>query len=493
METSDLVHLTPLGAIVAMVNYENRTAFRPDALVAGPPEVVEGTLTRVRLTARRSAGLNDVVPDPGYFDFLYHRLDVDTYFRGLLNSFRPRMPTSTQVLVDELSIRLAGQKFYPEDFEQDYIDRANAAPYVLRAGANSLRWVGSTEVVLGDWPDLGVYLADATPAMFHSIPEPLELASQSIGFSFINATPSLQLIQNLPENVPFQNDPSLALLVNATINASPLYVGGPGPWVVSSTPGPYNLYNAVVLDRDLESTDGPWQHPTNTNLTRSVWIRLDLSYCTNFSDPDVYLPYQPHYDSLSEFSEQPRMKNVGVISPSDASQWNVLFNSYQIGDTLSGWPAQGLMISGLQPWYTNPSVASRTNLAGAIVQYNGQRRTQDLPPATPGLNRILVVTVDETLNTAYTGPLSFHYRAPILVTEVSPIGDVGIPYNFDLAPSGGTGPYTVLAEDLPPGLSMDGTVVTGSPTTAGVYNPIYTVTDSAGVEVVYQIRLQITN
>ncbi|MDH2154229.1 Ig domain-containing protein [Stenotrophomonas sp. GD03657] len=492
MRTEDLLHLTPEGAIVAMVNYENRTIFRPDSFDFGKPQSLGGTLTRIRLTARASRGITDTVPDPGWFDFEYHRLDINKYFEGMLNSYRPRMPTSTKVLVEELSARMNGQEFYEEDFLQDYIDRENGEPYRLKAGPDSLRWVGETNITLGHWPDLAVYLAGAAPNPYHQVPETRELVAQPIGFSYINATVSLPSIAALPMGVPFQNNAGLVALVADTINRPPHYATAVNPdWVVDPQPRAFNLYNAVIVDKALDAATAPWKHPSNPNLNKLVWIRLDLNYCTNFTERDVYLPYQSDPTPLSSFSDLPRMKNSGVVSPSDASAWNKLFNGYQIGQTLSGWPAGGLMINGDVPWFTNASAKGRTNLYGALVQYNGQRRTSDLKPATPGLNRVLVLTVDETFNTTYQGQLSIHYKAPILVTETAPNGKVGTAYSFPLAPTDGTAPYTLTATGLPPGLTISGTTVQGTPTTAGGYNPVFTVKDSTNTSVVYQIRITI--
>jgi len=493
MRTEDLLHLTPEGAIVAMVNYENQTIFRPDSFVFGKPQVISGTLTRIRLTARASLGITDTVPDPGWFDFEYHRLDIGKYFEGMLNSYRPRMPTSTKLLVEELSVRMNGQEFYEEDFVQDYIDRENGEPYRLKAGPDSLRWVGQSDVTLGHWPDLAVYLAGAAPNPFHRVPERGELIAQPIGFSYINATTSLPLIKSLPVNVPFQNDARLKQLVAETINRPPHYATAVNAdWVTDINPRPYNLYNAVIVDKALDAAAAPWHHPSNPNLNKLVHIRLDLAYCTNFTERDIYLPYQSDPTPLSSFSDLPRMKNVGVVSPSDASAWAKMFNGYQVGNILSGWPAGGLMINGDIPWFTDAAGKGRTNLYGALVQYNGQRRTSDLKPATPGLNRVLVLTVDESFNTTYQGQLSIHYKAPILVTETAPNGKVGQAYVFDLAPTAGTAPYTLTATGLPPGLTISGTKVQGTPITAGGYNPVFTVKDSTNTSVVYQIRITIS-
>ncbi|MEI9975908.1 MAG: Ig domain-containing protein [Ignavibacteriota bacterium] len=64
--------------------------------------------------------------------------------------------------------------------------------------------------------------------------------------------------------------------------------------------------------------------------------------------------------------------------------------------------------------------------------------------------------------------------------QVLPNGNVGVAYNGPLAGNGGTVPYTWTATNLPPGLQVNGSAITGTPTTAGTYNNITVrVTDNS--------------
>ncbi len=66
-----------------------------------------------------------------------------------------------------------------------------------------------------------------------------------------------------------------------------------------------------------------------------------------------------------------------------------------------------------------------------------------------------------------------------VATESLPMGAVGVPYSVQCFVTGGNAPYHWSASDLPEGLSIseDG-IVSGTPTTAGVYNPTVTVEDT---------------
>jgi hypothetical protein len=53
-----------------------------------------------------------------------------------------------------------------------------------------------------------------------------------------------------------------------------------------------------------------------------------------------------------------------------------------------------------------------------------------------------------------------------------PQGDVNVPYSFTLSPVGGRSPYTWRLENnaaLPPGVTLNGAVLSGTPTVAGTF------------------------
>ena len=61
---------------------------------------------------------------------------------------------------------------------------------------------------------------------------------------------------------------------------------------------------------------------------------------------------------------------------------------------------------------------------------------------------------------------------------------IGVPFSFQLQTTGGVPPFTfeVIEGQLPPGLSLNSAtgLISGTPTTAGTYHPIFRVTDSFG-------------
>ena len=71
---------------------------------------------------------------------------------------------------------------------------------------------------------------------------------------------------------------------------------------------------------------------------------------------------------------------------------------------------------------------------------------------------------------------------PLTITSSAPPpAQVGAPYSFQFTASGGVPPYSWSLLSSIPGLTLDATsgVLSGTPTTAGSYSDVATVTDSA--------------
>lgn len=73
---------------------------------------------------------------------------------------------------------------------------------------------------------------------------------------------------------------------------------------------------------------------------------------------------------------------------------------------------------------------------------------------------------------------------PAIVTTNMPSGTVGAAYSLTFVPSGGMAPYTwsVLSGGLPPGLSLNGDTLSGTPTSAGGYVFNIQLMDALGVK-----------
>lgn len=106
------------------------------------------------------------------------------------------------------------------------------------------------------------------------------------------------------------------------------------------------------------------------------------------------------------------------------------------------------------------------------------------PNPTPSL---VPLPAGATVDAVSTGPWGYHTLAVIADLAVASGslagGQVGSAYRATLSATGGIPPYGWTATGLPPGLSLNGADgnVSGTPSTAGTYNPVFTVTDADGI------------
>ena len=496
-DNETLLALRPKDAIIAMVNAENNSKFPTETFDFGVPEVVSGRITKVRLTVRDVRGNNDDVPYSGAFDFTYHRLDIGEHFSDVLAGFTPELPTSSQVLIDELTRRI-GQDFFLEDLVIEDIGRSNATPYRLKAKKESLRWVGEIVVDTVSITDLSVYMLDAVPASLGRVPETKCLTDLVVNLPFQNASQSIPLFTSLQLDEPAQLSLVLQALIQRTLpRPGALLSAETTPWVTSPTPGPWNLYNARILNENFPVVHSPAVLGANPELDRAIHVQLSAEHCTNLQGIDLFIPFrQPVFDD-NEFSDKPRLTKIGVVSTSNGTPWNRWLNSLTVPHVFTTLPdvVGDFLISGPLRWEVNSEIPGPTNLYNAVVQYNGVRRPQDLVPANSSLNRVMVVTLSD-FNTAYRGNMSFYYRAPIVLPSTIPNALLGQPYSGPLPPTAGTPPYAmaIASGALAPGHTLDETSfqITGEASNTGTFNVGIEVVDSTNVVVRYNYTYHVT-
>lgn len=482
-----LLGLKPRDAIIRMVNDENGTTFPFEAFEVSGPTVISGRQTKVTVTAIPSSSDEQDNPYSGSIEFTYNRLDLSDQFNGILSNFRPPMPTSTQVLLDELT-RLTGIVFDLNDIVLEDIVTSNAAPYRIKAKAESLRWVGYVDVTVLDVLDLQPYLDTLLPTnapRLGTLSEAPTLTGQLINAPLVNISPYREEITQLFLNVPAQSNPLLQWLVKQAVPMPGSRIDqGYANWVCVPTPAPFNLYNAVVsnIRYGVDSVN-----PAAPDLDAYVEVLIDPTMCINFQDPLMRLGFRQQ--SETAFSYHPRLTQVAVVSDTDATAYNLFYNSLQVGAVLKELePYWQYLTTDGRAWVASDGAPGPTSLFDAVVQYNGQLRPQDLPPAKLDLNRVLVVTLSEN-NTAYRGNLSIYYRAPIVLPATLPLGYLEVPYNVSLAAEGLNGPfgYLLVAGAFPDGHAIDPVtgVVSGLAKETGSFKPTIEVTDINGTKVRY--------
>ena len=104
---------------------------------------------------------------------------------------------------------------------------------------------------------------------------------------------------------------------------------------------------------------------------------------------------------------------------------------------------------------------------------------------------------DQTGHTATrTFTITINPVRPLVITNDSSAlypGTVGTAYNGGFTADGGTRPYrwSLVAGQLPPGISMSDNILSGTPTTAGTFTFTVRVTDNSGQQVSRQFTLTI--
>jgi len=492
--TEQLLKLSSRGAVVKIINDENSTLF--DGSDAGPLVISEPlklgeTRTEVELTIRRRLSGDDVLPHQGRLAFRFNRLDVENTLYGKLNGFRPPMPTSTQVLLDELTKR-TGIKFEAENFILEDIIRNNAAPYVLKARPESLRWVGSMEVQLIDLTDLSSYIPGGLPSGKQTLQFTAPVTRTRDNQPYLNGTPFRKDIEALSEGsvVTATNHPLYTLLSKTVGPLGAFLRDSSNPWKVQSTAVAYNLNGAQVINK-AEALSGLNPQVPAANVALRVRLgALDSLY----GDKDLLIPYAITNFNDSSFNDVPRLKATAVVNASNGTPWNKWLNGLVAPSVITSLPnGLNLRFSGPNLWTANANTPSPTNLYNAVVQYNGSRRAYDIRGYYPECNRVVVLTISDK-NTAYQGNLTFHYRAPIMINETIPDAELGTDFNFSLNPSEGVAPYTLtrvsgaLATDHV--LTADHRIA-GPTTQTGNFRVSYDVKDAAGTVVRYGLEYRV--
>jgi hypothetical protein len=123
------------------------------------------------------------------------------------------------------------------------------------------------------------------------------------------------------------------------------------------------------------------------------------------------------------------------------------------------------------------------------LQFDGQSVSG--MPKTLGTFAV-VVSVTDARGTLKTKTINLTVAAPaISLPRTLRTGTTGVPYLNTLKPTGGYGALTLTVTDLPPGLTLDGTVLSGIPTVAGDFIIHATAVDSLGTTLVREITVSV--
>jgi hypothetical protein len=144
------------------------------------------------------------------------------------------------------------------------------------------------------------------------------------------------------------------------------------------------------------------------------------------------------------------------------------------------------------------SVAPGSSLPPGMTVYSGSNGVPDFlsgVPTTPG-NYSFSAVVTDAAGQSLTIPLALTVSNLSVTPESLGPGMVGAPFAVTFTPGGGTGPYAVTASpqwDMPPGLSLAGNTLSGTPTIAGSFLIGLNVSDSTGQTLFRVLPITIDN
>jgi hypothetical protein len=263
LTTKQLLGMTPKNALAAMLNDLN-PGMRVDGndLIVSDPVVQSGTVTNVNLTMRRSYAWNDFVPYTGSVPFQYNRLDIANFAALTFIDFNPALPTTTQVLLDELNL-LFGIVFDPNDFFIENIDHNNGGTYTLRAQPNSLRWIGEYTLNLTAAAQITVTLdGPLNPTL--GVPFSVELTAAN------GIAPYVWLNNGLPNGYTVvSNSPTTAIL--------------------SGSGNAQGTSQVTVIAQDAQQNQGSLSFPFTVNA--ASFSNPPVSFAESFPAGIVGVPY----------------------------------------------------------------------------------------------------------------------------------------------------------------------------------------------------------
>jgi hypothetical protein len=293
------------------------------------------------------------------------------------------------------------------------------------------------------------------------------------------------MLPNLTLNIPAQALPALVWLVKNSVPLPGARLDqGLADWHSGNTPAPFNLYNAVITRR-VENVASV--NPANSALNAFLEIRLDLDFCTNFQDPIMRLGYRIEPKNDTTFVFTPRLTQLGVVSDTNGAPYAAFLNNFEVGDIISYLdPVFQYYTTDAGPWRAVVDAPGPKNLYGAVVQYNGQMRPQDIPPEQPSLTRVLVVTLSEE-NTAYRGNFSIFYQTLTVLPPTIPNGFLDQPFSFSLEPLSGDFPFTftLVGGAFAEGQTLNASsgLLSGAPKSVGTFRPVIEVLSVSGLRV----------
>lgn len=258
------------------------------------------------------------------------------------------------------------------------------------------------------------------------------------------------------------------------------------PPVSSAFTAPPVVYNATGATFSVagHATNAPTSHAVGSATTaQGGSVSINAAGLVTYSAPIGFRGNDSFTFTASNAggTSTPATVTVPVSNP--------VLSSTLIGNGTRGVALSGLQIStsgGRAPYSCSTALATGALPAG--TQLNADCTISGTPGASGTFNFTATVT-DSSLGTGpftqVTGALSLTIAGPVLTLSPAagalPGGTAGVAYSQSFTAGGGTAAYSYArtAGTLPPGLTLSGGTLSGTPTAAGIFNFDITATDSS--------------
>jgi hypothetical protein len=273
------------------------------------------------------------------------------------------------------------------------------------------------------------------------------------------------------------------LTVKATDSSSPALTAS-GPESITIAPAPLSITNSMLPNGTVGvpysatiGVSGGTAPYSCTFTSGTLPAGLSLSGCTVSGTPTT--PITANLTVKATDSSSPQLTASGpesiTIAPAPLSITTSMLPNGTVGVPYSATIG---VTGGTAPYsctFTSGTLPAGLSLNGCTVSGT---------PTTPITANLTVKATDSSSpQETASGPESITIApAPLAITTAMlPNGTVGVPYSATIGVSGGTAPYscTFTSGTLPAGLSLNGCVVSGTPTTPITANLTVQATDSS--------------
>jgi uncharacterized delta-60 repeat protein len=245
---------------------------------------------------------------------------------------------------------------------------------------------------------------------------------------------------------------TLALNIPLSISAHPqpqtALVGGSASFSVTATGTPAPTYQWRRNGLDLIGQTGSTLNLSNLQLsdTGSITVAVRNAFGTVVSNPAALTvnPIAPVIQGpLSAFAVA-----------------NVAF-TYQIGTNAT------------------PATFSATGLPAGLTLNSATGVISGTPTVAPGTYNVQVTATNVTSSDTQTLVLTVQAPAPVITSLAAVGARVGVAFSYTITAT--NSPTSYLAFSLPPGLTLSGATISGTPTAAGFYSALVAAANATGL------------